>query len=75
MSIKAQVQLIYLSKEDEQESQKNYVLMKILQRGSKKNQKPEQITPEKNYNSDHFSVMSYLQRGRENLKILMGNLL
>ena len=56
MSSKAQVHLIYLSKEFEWEIQELSVLSKIIQRWSKVKQKPEEISPEQSNNSDNLSV-------------------
>ena len=56
MSGKSQVQLLYLAKEFEQESQQLSVLRKILKRWSKENQKLDEIIPEQSDNSDHLSV-------------------
>ena len=56
LSSKAQFQLLYLSKEYKRESQEMSVLRKILQKWSKENQKPEEITPEQSNNSDNLSV-------------------
>ena len=56
MSIKAQVHLLYLAKEYEQESQELSVLRKSLQIWSKEKQKPEEIILEQSNNRDHLSV-------------------
>ena len=56
ISIKSQVQLLYLAKEYEWESQELSVLSRSLQIWSKEKQKPEDIITEQSNNSDHFSV-------------------
>ena len=56
MSHQAQIQMLYLAKEYERESQELSVLRKNLQRWSKEKQKPEEIIPEQSNNSDHLSV-------------------
>ena len=56
MSRISQVELLYLAKEYERDSQKFSVLKKSLKRCSKQNQKQEEITPEQSNNSDHLSV-------------------
>ena len=56
MSIKSQIQILYLFEEYELEIQKKSVLGISLQIWSKDNQKPEEIFPEQSNNSDHLSM-------------------
>ena len=56
MSSRAQVRLIYLAKEHEQESQELSALKKILQRRKNKKQELEEITQKKSNDSDNLSI-------------------
>ena len=55
-SSKAQVQLWYLAKDYDRDSQELFVLRKSLQSESREKHKPEEILPEQSENIYHLSV-------------------